>query len=132
MLLANADRLVTNLISVDFRYLCQSCFLYLWYIHSAMFCHFCPSSIPSYPWSFGHAYNFGHKCKIKQLIPKIHLPSLLLHPYNLFCFNRKVFALSASKNNQFTFPRRRRICHLASFDTSISIFRIFSRIRTLS
>ena len=30
MLLANADRLVTNLISVDFRYLCQSCFLYLW------------------------------------------------------------------------------------------------------
>ena len=30
MLLANADRLVTNLISVDFRCLCQSCFLYLW------------------------------------------------------------------------------------------------------
>ena len=30
MLLVNADRLVTNLICVDFRYLCQSCFLYLW------------------------------------------------------------------------------------------------------
>ena len=30
MLLANSDRLVTNLISVDFRYFCQSCFLYLW------------------------------------------------------------------------------------------------------
>jgi len=29
MLLANADRLVKNLISVDFRYLCQSCFLSL-------------------------------------------------------------------------------------------------------
>ena len=41
MLLANADRLLTNLICVDFRYLCQSCFLYLWwqcnYFHNFFF-----------------------------------------------------------------------------------------------
>ena len=87
MLLANADRLVTNLICVDFRYLCQSCFLYL--------CHYLLAADFMF-WNlggrlililtfFGFSSTISLDCTSSKLSLELSLESLLI------CFDLTLF-----------------------------------------